>query len=525
MNPHADVRLHSPSDIAWNPIDLVRTLATHVRWWAVPAVVCAVVAAVYSFVAPRNWDATQAFIVRPEAASVSSEQLGKFSDLSEMKTLQETILELTRSQSVVTATLEKVGPPRSYRHPEKWPTALDIEDFRECVDMRPPGGAEFGKTEVFYLSVRDTNRDRASALVAALSEQLQHRMQQLRDDRAKSMIAELTRTVDMADGDLERVTQKLSAFEARIGADLNELRSLNAQVGTQGGISQELQSIEAERRANDATHRENVRLLALLKSAEQNSTKLLATPSSLLKSQSAVAQLKDALVAAQIRTAGLLGSRSEQHPYVLAAQEAENLLRDQLHREVTTAIRGLEVDIELNADREKALVAKWSLSRDRISRLAEARAEYANLVASVEHHSRLVEAAQKNLADARARQAGALSASVVNRIDGVEAGVRPVGPSRKTITAAGGFAGLILGVGLVFLFASPISSNGSPTTTSAAVKVGAGSVTATNGKSNGHVAARNGNIGTPATNGAKSDVGFFTGMTLEQAVRSAEQRG
>ena len=43
--------------------------------------------------------------------------------------------------------------------------------------MRPPGGAEFGQTEVFYLSVLDHNRDRAAALVAALIDQLELRMQ------------------------------------------------------------------------------------------------------------------------------------------------------------------------------------------------------------------------------------------------------------------------------------------------------------------------------------------------------------
>jgi uncharacterized protein involved in exopolysaccharide biosynthesis len=515
-------------DEAWNPIDLIRTLRTHVRWWAIPTVVCAVLAAAYSLVAPRNWSATQSLIIRPEAASVSDERLGKFADLSEMKTLQETILELTKSQSVVAATLREVGPPRRYRRPDRWPTAVDIDDFRKCIDMRPPGGAEFGKTEVFYLSVCDTERDRASALVAALCVQLEKRMRKLRDERAQSMMAELERTVAMAADDLTAQTNELTKFEARIGADLNELRSLNAQVGTQGGVTQELQSIEAERRSNDATHRENVRLLKLLSSAKNDTEKLLATPSSLLKSQPAVAQLKDALVAAQIRTASLLASRSEHHPFVISAHEAEALIRDQLYDEVAVAVRGIEVDIELNADREKALTEKWNASRERISRLAGARAEYANLVASVENHSRLVEAARKNLADARARQAGAQSASIISRIDGVEAGIYPVSPSRKTVTAAGGFGGLILGLGFVFLFASPTvasrvapvnavaveASNKHTTVTNGKTRDCAETPTTCNAKSNGH-----------ASYTAKSDVNLFTGMTLEQAIRSAENRG
>ncbi len=519
--PHSAV--NPPADVALSPIDLIRILRTHVRWWAVPAVLCAVLAAIYSIFMPREWRATQGLIVRPEAAGVSDERLGKFSDLSEMKTLQETILELARSQSVMQATLRTVGPPRSCRRPANWPTPLDVEAFRDSVDMRPPGGAEFGKTEVFYLSVRNPDRERATELVATLCGQLELRMQRLRNQRAQSMMAELERTVAMADGDLTTQNQRLGAFEANIGADLAELRNLNAQVGGQGEVSQELQAIEAERRANEARHRENVRLLKLLSAAGDDPQELLATPNSLLQSQPAVSQLKNALVDAQIYTAGLLGSRSEKHPFVTAARAAEELVRRRLHDEVAVAIRGLEVDIELGAEREQSLAAKWSAARSRLSRLAEARAEYANLVASVENHTRLVEAARKNLADARAHQAGARSASVIARIDGVEAGVRPVGPGRKTIAAAGGVGGLVLGLGFVFLFAKPGSSGRLANNESTAPMV-INDAAAANGEPHSHcatsgaVSQSNGK----STRTAKNGFGMFHGTTPEEAIQNVD---
>ena len=102
---------------ALQPIEFIRLLRTHVSWWAVPAVVCAIVAGAYTFVAPREWKATQALVVRPEVASVSEQRLGKFSDLSEMKTLQETVLELAKSQYVISAALREIGAPQGYRHP------------------------------------------------------------------------------------------------------------------------------------------------------------------------------------------------------------------------------------------------------------------------------------------------------------------------------------------------------------------------------------------------------------------------
>ena len=525
MPSTSDVRTASANS-AVNPLDLIRMLRTHVRWWAVPAVACAVLAAAYSLVAPRDWRATQALIIRPEAASLSDEGRGKFADLSEMKTLQETILELAKSQRVVQASLREVGPPHGYRRPAQWPTALDVEDFRECIDMRPPGGAEFGKTEVFYLSVRDTNRQRAGALVAALCVQLEQRMQEIRDQRAQGMVAELERTVAMADDDLAKQTQQLSAFEAKIGADLAELRNLNAEIGGQGGLSQQLQAIDAERRANESLRRENVRLLKLLTAAQDDPEHLLATPNSLLRSQPGVSQLKKALVDAQIQTASLLGARSEKHPFVIAAREAEELIRGQLHDEIAVAIRGLEVDIELNADREQALVAKWTAARERQTRLAEARAEYAKLVASVANRTRLVEAARTNLADARARQAAARSASVISRIDGVEAGVRPVGPGRKTITAAGGMGGLVLGLGLVFLFANPVPPTTEPTVASARIHSKSAPMAAPFAHASGHAtrpAAQKSNGATTA-NAHSANFGMFHGMTLDEAIRKVEQR-
>jgi uncharacterized protein involved in exopolysaccharide biosynthesis len=254
-------------------------------------------------------------------------------------------------------------------------------------------------------------------------------------------------------------------------------------------------------------------LLKLLVAAKGDPQQLLATPNSLLVSQPAVSQLKNALVSAQVHTANLLGSRAEAHPYVIAAREAEALIRNQLNNEVAVAIRGLQVEIELSSDREKSLATKFASARERMSHLAENRAEYSNLVASVQNHTRLVEAARKNLADARARQASAHSASMISRIDGVEAGVWPSGPTRKTITAAGGVGGLLLGFGFVFLFANPVSSRTE-------------NVTATVVSMEPVHPATVEPIVQPvvSTRTASENFGMFRGKSLQEAVRSIQER-
>jgi hypothetical protein len=132
------------------------------------------------------------------------------------------------------------------------------------------------------------------------------------------MIAELS---GCGDG-RQRPGGKASSFR-RLGGDRCDPLSwwnLNATTGGQSEGSQELQGIETERRANDAQRRENEQLLKLLKLAQDDPEQLLATPGSLLRSQPAVSRLKDALVDAQVYSANLLGSRSQKHPFVIAAR-------------------------------------------------------------------------------------------------------------------------------------------------------------------------------------------------------------
>jgi uncharacterized protein involved in exopolysaccharide biosynthesis len=220
-----------------------------------------------------------------------------------------------------------------------------------------------------------------------------------------------------------------------------------------------------------------------------------------------LSQLKNALVNAQVHTAELLGSMSEKHPFVVAAREAEERIRRQLNNEIAVAIRGVQVEVDVCSDREHLLDLKTTAARERMTRLAGARAEYASLVASVQNHTKLVEAARKNLADARARQAGANGASVISRIDGVEAGIRPAGPSRKTVTAAGGVGGLMFGFGLIFLFANPstVTVSPSPTPVVHASQVVSESVL-------------------NPVRVASEAFGMFRGMSLKEAIRSVEGR-
>jgi uncharacterized protein involved in exopolysaccharide biosynthesis len=447
--------MNANSTFSLTPRELVRLLTAECKWWIVPAVACGLLAAAYSLVMPRYWDASQALVVRQETAGSQGATPGKFADLYEMRTMQETILELAKSREVVVATLKAVD--QRLRGVAQEPDDQAVEAFRKRLKMLPPDGGEFGKSEVFYFTMKDPSRERAIELVGELCRQLESGLRELRAARAQGLTAELTEQVALAAELHAQETKRLVEFESEVGSDLGELRMLHSGSSGQSDLRQEVVQLEADVRKYQAQVRESEQLLTMLRAAENDPTQLVATPNSLLTSQPALRRLKEGLVDSQLATAKLGGKRSADHPLVLAAVEAENRVRRDLHRELVTAIRGAEAEIQLGRNRVAATEALLQGLESRLGKLAERRGEYSNRVAAVDNSRITLDRARQNLSTAKAALAAAKSGSLVTRIDQPETGPYPAGPGRTVITLAGVVGGMMLGLALVFLKTAPAS--------------------------------------------------------------------
>ncbi|MBI3838935.1 MAG: hypothetical protein HY288_13520 [Planctomycetia bacterium] len=434
--------------------DVLRTITGHPRRLIVPVVLFTLGALVYALVRPTAWEAAQALVVRDEAGDRLSRP-GKFAHLDEMKTSQETVLELAKNRSVLSRALAEVGPPEDHRISTNWPTEKDVEALQRNVKVTPPKGAEFGKTEVFYLKVQAESQPRAVALALAICRQLQAQLGELREAKARSTIEELTQTVRLAQEDLTSATRALGEMEQHVGTDLAELRILNESPSGDSHLRRIATDLERELRTLYAAQSENEEFLKLLNAAQVDPGKLLASTSVLLKSQPALGRLKDGLVDAQLRTGQLLGTMSEDHPLVQSGRAAEQAIRQQLHDELSVAIKGVELDLRVNADRIRGLEEQNISVQDRLGRLAAVRAEYANLVTETKNRGESLKAVEHELSEARASQAVARTASLISRIDSPDAGTRPVGPVWGVIVLVGFGGGLLIAVTIVFLTVGP----------------------------------------------------------------------
>lgn len=434
-----------PASAGLTPRDCVQLLVEHRRTWLRCTLVCGVLSVLYALFMPRYWEASQAVVVRSEVSGASNQEPGEFADLYEMRTFQETILELARSRHVIAATLKVVDAT------DEEPSLKDIEEFREHLSMLPPNGAEFGKTEVFYLAVQDTDRQRALKLVEELCQQIDFRLRELRIKQATSVMEELEQKIALAQSAHSEETSRLEEFEGVVGSDLGELRQLNAALSGQSDLRQQTVNLDSEIRVYEAKVKEALQLKQAIVGAQQNPEQLIAMPTSLLQSQPTLRSLKDGLVSAQLRAAELGGIRTASHPQLIAAQDSVEQIRRDFFKELEVALEGIEVELSLYRNRLSDLEKELQKNQARLGGLARLRADYANRISAVENSRAVLDQARTQLGEVRAMKVAARSASLVTPVDNAETGQYPVGIGRTSVVLLGSFAGLVMGLGWIFL--------------------------------------------------------------------------
>lgn len=447
---HERLRMSTTPPLVTHVLQFAQSLRVYWRFWVTPAAAMTLAALGYALVKPDEWQATQVLHVRNEAAGVA-DQPGKFSSVDAMQTAQETMVELARNQSALTAALREVGPPSQRRTSAAWPSAADVDALRDSISIKAPGGAQLGRTEVIQVSVKARDRDRAVALTAAVCDQLEKNLQELRNKRTGGVIEELSKSQQLAQIDLTAATKKLEDLEAEIGSDLHEVRILNQSGTGESNLRTSLTQIKNDLRTAKATYEEKVEQLKHLQTAREDASQVTAMPNRLLESQPALKRLKDGLIDAQLRTAELSGNMSKDHPKVKAAIEAEREVLGDLRAELGVAVKSLETDIRISRTLLDSLEQQRVVVEGRLDRLAGLRARYNNLDTDVKQRTEILQKATKDLADARASHAAASAASLITRIDGPQLGTYPLGPGRSMICAAGLIGGLATGMGLVFL--------------------------------------------------------------------------
>lgn len=430
---------------------LLKAFRTYFLLWVLPTILFTSAALIYSTIRQRSWQASQALVVRDEAAALDRQ--GRFDSIDSMQAFQETLLEVARSPIVVTGALKELGHPANVLASKQWPSANDVESLQDEISVSAPKGSQFGRTEVIYLMVKASSRQEAMRRTQVVCDQLEKHLGDLRSARAGSVIQELQDACSLAQKDQDAATDRLAEMESEVGSDLGELRVLNQSGSGDSNLRTALNQIKTEIRQVRAVYDAQQQQRELLERAQANPDALLGTPGRLLESQTALKRLKDGLVDAQLRTSDLSGRMSPGHPLVKAAIHAEEAVRQNLRGELATALQGIDADLRITRSHRDELTKQQKDLQSRLDGLAGMRAKYSVLVEDVQQRNNILEERKKKLAEARATENASQSASLITRFQEPQGSDDPIGPGNAVVIGAGFCGGLMTGVGFVFLVA------------------------------------------------------------------------
>ena len=264
-----------------------------------------------------------------------------------MKTAQETVLELIKSRTVLGRRADSSRPAgRRAKARAIGRRTAPSNRLEQSIKITPPKGAEFGKTEVFYLKVQAGDPARAIALTGAICRQLEKQFDDLRYQKYQGVIDELTKTVSLAQTDLDASTEALSAVEREAGPDLAELRILNETPSNESGLRRQAGEIETELRT--------YRGIGQFEPGTVEVAPGRAGRSGPAAGQPWPAARIAARAAAVERWAGRCRSCARPSCWATwpritrpssAARASEQEISQHLHDEISIAIKGLEVDL------------------------------------------------------------------------------------------------------------------------------------------------------------------------------------
>lgn len=408
----------------------------------------ALAAGVFALLKPDVWEASQPLVVRTDALE---DRAAEMPEDQKRQNLQETLVTVFQSRTVLEAALRDVGPDRPSSR--KFPGLRDVENLRQSLKIVPPSGSEFGGADVVYLKVRARKQSRANALVEAILRHADEHLRNLQVRRVQSKIEELAEAHRAAERRLREELEQLQKIEAAMGLDAVTLRMLEEKPD-ETSLRASLDDLDSKIQETESRQLAYQQLRDVLKAVEKQPERLQSVPTTLLEAHPALRRLQEALTDAEVKLIELQSHYAEEHPAVIAAQMAVDDLQLRVAEEVPATLQTLHHELAILASQLEFLEKQRKEEAARLDRILGILPRYRELAVRIRSETATLESVQRRLAEAQSALAAAHQTQWIIPLEPVQTGSRPIGPGRLTIVAAGIVCGLALGVA-VFLWLTP----------------------------------------------------------------------
>ncbi|MDC0265956.1 hypothetical protein OAK32_02635, partial [Mariniblastus sp.] len=169
----------------------------------------------------------------------------------------------------------------------------------------------------------------------------------------------------------------------------------------------------------------------------------------------ALDDLKKEMIEKQAQFAVTTGLYLPGHPKYVQSQKSIEAMRQQIHLELDLCVTAMRNEVKDAKTRWSRLDKEMNSLDQQLTELSENRTEILTLVAELKERTEIANKAQSNLAEIKSLAEAGVS-NLIARVDEPQVSTRPDGPGKKLKILVGGFAGLMLGLGVVLLIAPPM---------------------------------------------------------------------
>jgi uncharacterized protein involved in exopolysaccharide biosynthesis len=445
---------------------IIKSLVQYRKLWLSSIIVGLVIATVYAFLLTgRSWTARQSMIIRDNLLGQTFKP-GQFLSEEAMKSAQETVLETSRRPEVIAATLEKLGPDRTSLFglggsSNNWPSQQDIEDYRGAVSFQAANGAEFGKSEVIVLAAKSSSPERSIKFLTILLDEVDRKLGDIRGDQFRSMENEIAATLDSAKKAMSDLAVELEEMEGWFGSDLPLVRSINGVQGGATGYDNKINQILADKRRANQQLASLVSMRDSLRIARNNPDAEIPTTAELLAAQPTIAAMMASLAKVKENLA-LKGDLKSKHPDIKAGHNTIESMKQQIRAAIGPTINGLEDQIAMKQDEVGSLDERLEQYSVRLKELSSRRVQYMTLEQEVSKRREDYSEAMARLSEVRSRSESSHAVQLLTRMGDPWVGTRADGLGKRTLALLGGIGGLVVGLGLVMIFAPPFDESKYP---------------------------------------------------------------
>jgi len=421
------------------------------RWRiAMCALASAAVAGCVAAITPWTWRASMTAWLVPQ--TIAREQQGEFSyDADRRLAVQlENFRQVALSDEVLAEVLDRVatGPPDADVSRD-----AQVRGLRDRIKMSTPKGTEFGRSEMFQITVVDDAPARALAIAEAFKDVSQQRYTQLCVQKANALVKQASKACDQAEAVFGVGQRARRRLDRQAGADVHDLRTLATRPDGDMLLDKAMVDIYGERQKLEGEVREHQRRLEAVRQAAAQLTDadLWALPSGLLGDNKDLGAARAGLADLTATLAQLRARFTEQYPKVQAVRRELVDARQRLRRSLTAFLASLGSDLAARQERLTYLTKQERNHRDRLARLERMRIAYVTATDAVDRATERVRVTAQQKAAAAEIEARARRAQLLVFVDPPKVDDQPVNPPRQKHILVGLALGLAAGLGVALL--------------------------------------------------------------------------